>query len=119
LFRAQIAPGTLACRLTAMQVARLRRGIRAVLREAIRWGSTLPLSHGPDRTDGLFYFGKAASAPDYYEERLRVYDRAGQPCLRCGVAIANIVQAARSTYFCPGCQFDKPTVASGQRAKSD
>lgn len=36
--------------------------------------------------------------------RLAVYDRAGEPCRRCGKIIARIVQAGRSTYFCPSCQ---------------
>jgi formamidopyrimidine-DNA glycosylase len=35
---------------------------------------------------------------------LRVYDREGEPCLRCGTPIERIVQAGRSTYFCPRCQ---------------
>ena len=33
-----------------------------------------------------------------------VYDRAGEPCPRCGRKIRRIVQAARSTYFCARCQ---------------
>lgn len=113
LFRAQIPPRLSARQLTARQVARLRREVRAVLREAIRLGSTLPLNHGDGRSDGLFYFGQAAGAPDYYEERLRVYDRAGQPCPRCATAIKRIVQAARSTFYCPRCQTTR------RRAKSD
>jgi endonuclease VIII len=38
--------------------------------------------------------------------RLWVYRRSGQPCRRCGTAIARGVQGeqARSTYFCPACQ---------------
>jgi formamidopyrimidine-DNA glycosylase len=52
----------------------------------------------------LFYFGRAEGVPDYYEERLRVYDRAGEHCRRCRTPIRRIVQAARSTFFCPKCQ---------------
>ncbi len=105
LFRARISPRLAAHNLTGDQVRRLRRAIRTVLAEAIRFGSTVPLSHcQDDRGDGLFYFGRAADAPDYYEERLRVYDRAGRPCGRCGSAIKRIVQAARSTFYCPACQ---------------
>jgi formamidopyrimidine-DNA glycosylase len=33
-----------------------------------------------------------------------VYDREGEPCPRCRRKIQRIVQAARSTYFCPRCQ---------------
>jgi formamidopyrimidine-DNA glycosylase len=33
-----------------------------------------------------------------------VYDRANEPCARCGSAIRRCEQAGRSTYWCPGCQ---------------
>ena len=106
LFRARIAPQLPAGKLNAEQVRALWKAIREVLTQAIRFGSTIPLHHGPDAAsrDGLFYYGRATGAPDYYEERLRVYDRAGQPCSRCKTKIQRIVQAARSTYFCPKCQ---------------
>jgi formamidopyrimidine-DNA glycosylase len=42
--------------------------------------------------------------PGGYGERLRVYDRAGKPCPNCGTPIRQIVQGARSTYYCPVCQ---------------
>ena len=85
-------------------MARLWRAIRAVLREAIACGSTVPLNFGRSQSDGLFYFGQAPGMADYYEERLRVYDRAGQPCLQCGTVIRRIIQADRSTFYCPRCQ---------------
>ncbi len=36
--------------------------------------------------------------------RFAVYDREGKECRRCGGTIQRIVQAGRSTYFCPSCQ---------------
>ena len=105
LFRAGIAPTLPAQRMSRGQVKRLWRAIRAVLREAIACGSTVPLNYaGQGARDGLFYFGRAPGAPDYYEERLRVYDRAGRPCPKCGAAIKRRVQAARSTFYCQRCQ---------------
>lgn len=105
LFRAGIAPTLPARRLRKAQVERLRRAIREVLREAIACGSTVPLNYaGQGARDGLFYFGRAPEAPDFYEERLRVYDRAGRPCPECGTVIKRRVQAARSTFYCPHCQ---------------
>ena len=105
LHRARISPTLPARRLSAAQVRRLWRAIRAVLREAIACGSTVPLSYdGRGKRDGLFYFGRAADAEDYYEERLRVYDRKGEPCGKCGTPIQRLVQAARSTFYCPECQ---------------
>jgi formamidopyrimidine-DNA glycosylase len=104
LFRAGISPKRAASQLSKPQAGILHQSIRAVLTEAIDCGSTVPLNFGTGKTDGLFYFGRAAGAPDYYEERLQVYDRAGKPCLRCGSPIRRLVQAARSTFYCPRCQ---------------
>ena len=56
------------------------------------------------RKNGLFYHRQAEAAPDFYEERLLVYDRAGEPCRSCRTPIRQFVQAARSTYWCPQCQ---------------
>jgi formamidopyrimidine-DNA glycosylase len=72
--------------------------------EAVECGSTLPLNFGAKPSGGLFYFGRVPGTPDFYTERLRVYDRAGAPCWQCGRPIRRLVQAARSTFFCPHCQ---------------
>ena len=104
LFLAGISPQLSASRLSQVQVKRLHRAIQKVLTQAIRFGSTIPLNHTSKKGDGLFYFGQADNAPDFYEERLQVYDRGGQPCSRCRTPIRRIVQAARSTFFCPQCQ---------------
>jgi formamidopyrimidine-DNA glycosylase len=43
--------------------------------------------------------------PGTFQGRLVVYERAGEPCLRCGRRIAQTHAIdARSSYFCPGCQ---------------
>lgn len=104
LFRAKISPKRAANNLTLAQVKALHRTIREVLEQAIAGGSTVQLNFGARKTDGLFYFGRAADATNYYEERLQVYDRAGKPCLNCDSPIKRIVQAARSTFYCPHCQ---------------
>jgi len=105
LFRASISPRVAAWRLKPAQLVRLRRAVRVTLAEAIERGSTIPLNYtGAGKRDGLFYFGRAPGAPDFYAERLQVYDRAGEPCRKCGTAIKRLVQAARSTFYCPRCQ---------------
>jgi formamidopyrimidine-DNA glycosylase len=104
LFRAKISPKLPANKLTLPQAKKLWRAIREVLNDAIKFGSTVQLKFADGKSDGLFYFGRADNAPDFYEERLRVYDRAGKPCLNCKSEIKRIVQAARSTFYCPHCQ---------------
>lgn len=103
LYRSKISPRLAANRLKPEQVKLLWKAIREVLADAIERGSTVPLSFHKE-TDGLFYFGGDETTNGFYEERLRVYDRAGKPCRRCGTKIERIVQAARSTFFCPHCQ---------------
>jgi formamidopyrimidine-DNA glycosylase len=105
LFRACISPRTPSSRLTRQQVRRLRNALHHVLRQAIHFGSTVPLDWAGDADrDKLFYYGRAPDADEFYEERLLVYDRAGEPCRRCGAAIKRVVQGARSTFYCPRCQ---------------
>jgi len=103
LFRAGVSPRTPARRLKREQIERLRRAIRETLSEAIECGSTVPLNFAGGR-DGLFYYGSSGGDSASYEERLRVYDRAGKSCLECLGAIRRVVQAGRSTFYCPKCQ---------------
>ncbi len=105
LFRARISPKLAADRLSSAQIKKLFRTIRVVLNEAIKNGSTVPLKIMSGKSDALFYF--SAENGGFYEERLRVYDRADQPCPNCGSMIKRIIQAARSTFFCPQCQKTK------------
>lgn len=39
-----------------------------------------------------------------YQRYHRVYDRAGERCVRCGGTVSRIEQAGRATFFCPDCQ---------------
>jgi formamidopyrimidine-DNA glycosylase len=43
-----------------------------------------------------------------FQVELQVYGRGGEPCLRCGAPLQRLVQAGRSTCFCPACQKLKP-----------
>lgn len=105
LFRAGISPRRPARKVDLAAAGRLVIAIQDVLQEAIQFGSTVPLGFaGTGRHNGLFYYGQAAGAVGDYAERLRVYDRAGLPCVHCATPIRRCVQAARSTYWCPRCQ---------------
>jgi formamidopyrimidine-DNA glycosylase len=105
LFRARISPRLAANKLSAAQRRDLRRAVCEILTEAIRCGSTVPLDFaGRDKRDGLFYYGSTGAGSDFYQERLFVYDRKGQPCKRCRTPIKRLLQATRSTFYCPSCQ---------------
>ena len=93
LFRAGIRPSTPAHRVSRARMAALAGAIRDVLGEAIRVGGTTLRDYV--NPDGL---------PGYFRQRLFVYERAGQPCRRCGSPIRHLVQGQRSTYWCPTCQ---------------
>ena len=106
LFAARVSPRIAARRLKAAQIARLCGGVREVLERAIKLGSTLRLGFsGEEERDGLFYYGNAGEEATATLERFKVYDRAGQACAVCRTPIRRIVQAARSTFFCPHCQW--------------
>jgi formamidopyrimidine-DNA glycosylase len=95
LHRAGINPRLPANRLSLVRAATLRREILSVLSEAINAGSTL--NADPRDSDSSYTRGT-------YERSWRVYDREGQPCLKCLTPIRRFTQGARSTYYCPRCQ---------------
>lgn len=93
LFLAGIRPGRAASSLTRAQCARLVTAIRAVLRKAIRFGGTT-----------LRDYVGADGNPGYFRQQLYVYERAGEPCRKCGGPIKHVNHGQRSTYYCPACQ---------------
>lgn len=50
--------------------------------------------------------GQRRTTTSLSPERVWVYRREGEPCLRCGARVRRVVQGeqARSTYLCPACQ---------------
>ena len=96
LHRAGIHPARSCRRLRKAQWQRVHAEMLCVLHDAIQHqGSTL--------RDGTYRI--ARDAPGNYQFSHRVYQRHGQACLACGKAqIVRIVQAQRSTFYCPACQ---------------
>jgi formamidopyrimidine-DNA glycosylase len=92
LWRARIDPRAPASSLGPATLARLVTAVRQTLRLAMR------------------------DTPRYCDEgfsgRFQVYDREGERCRRCGGTVRRLVQAGRSTYWCPACQ------ASGRRRRA-
>jgi len=93
LFRAGIHPARAAKRISRMRCERLVAAIKSVLAEAIKQGGT---------TLRDFYDG--AGEPGYFKQRLQVYGRDGEVCLKCGAAIRQMVQGQRTTWYCGRCQ---------------
>lgn len=93
LFRAGISPLRAANRISRARYAVLVDAIRTTLSDAIAAG-------GSSIRDYVHSDGSAG----WFQIHAGVYDRAGQPCLRCGGTVKQIRQAGRSTYYCTGCQ---------------
>jgi formamidopyrimidine-DNA glycosylase len=99
LWRAKLSPrraaGTLA-RSDGKPTERLERlveAVRGVIADAIEAGGS-----------SLRDYVRADGELGLFQHRFAVYDRAGEPCPRCGTAIRRIVQSGRSTFYCPTCQ---------------
>jgi formamidopyrimidine-DNA glycosylase len=101
LHRARLSPkrraSTIATRAGAPneRAETLVDAIKAVLGDAIKAGGSSLRDHR--RTDG---------ALGYFQHHFRVYDREGAKCATpgCKGTVKRIVQAGRSTFFCPVCQ---------------
>jgi formamidopyrimidine-DNA glycosylase len=93
---ARLHPALPCNQLTARQWKTLAAAALEVLEAAIRYeGSTL--------SDGTYR--NALNGEGGYQSEHRVYAKAGEKCRRCQrSAIERMVQAQRSTFFCPRCQ---------------
>ena len=95
-FRAKLRPDRLGGSLTPAELAFLARAARSVLGEAVK-------SRGSSLRDKRYR--DLAGELGSYQGRHAVYDRAGEPCPRCGRAVVRLKIGARSAYCCEGCQF--------------
>ena len=92
LWAARLHPLRTARTLRPADERRLWIEIRRILAEAvIRRGSSIDVYTAPDG-DGEM------------QDHLAVYQRTGEPCLRCGRPIRRIVVGSRATHFCSWCQ---------------
>ena len=95
LFLAHISPKRLAGAVKKDQVQLLVRAIKAVLKDAIAAGGSTLRDHA-----------QATGDPGNFQHHFLVYGREGKPCLgkNCTGTVKRIVQAGRSTFYCPSCQ---------------
>ena len=95
LHRSRISPLTPAGRIGRERLERLAVAVREVLAEAIEAGGST-----------LRDFANVEGDLGYFQHRFRAYGREGEPCVTpdCRGVVRRIVQAGRSTFYCPVCQ---------------
>ncbi len=93
LWQAKINPVAESKDLTKQQVQDLYEAINSTIKEAIKLGGTTVHS-----------FLNAEGQAGGYQDRLEVYGRAGEDCLRCGRKLVKIKVNGRGTTYCPNCQ---------------
>lgn len=94
LWAARIHPESAADVLSTRAVNRLLDEVRLVLEKALAEGGT---------SFDAQYVNVNGQA-GYFAHSLNAYGRTGEPCGRCGTALARIPFAGRSSHFCPRCQ---------------
>jgi formamidopyrimidine-DNA glycosylase len=94
LWRARVSPLRLARDVTAAAAEEIAEAVRAVLLDAIAAGGS-----------SLRDYRQADGELGYFQHAFAVYGREGEPCRRGdGGTVARVVQAGRSSFFCPACQ---------------
>src|SRR5213082_2437023 len=88
LFRAGISPFATANSLSRKRTARLHIAIQDVL------GFAIDHIRGSIKLEEGFSYGTA------FESLWQVYDREGEPCVKCGAKIRRVTHGGRSTYWC-------------------
>jgi len=92
LFLAGIRPALAARRISKPRLGKLVNAVRDTLSAAIAQGGTT-----------LQDFTQVDGKPGYFRHELQVYGNKGA-CKVCGQSIKHLVQAQRSSYYCPECQ---------------
>lgn len=93
LFMAGIMPSRHAGKISLARYQKLADCIRVILKQAIEQGGTT-----------LRDFVNESGKPGYFKQQLRVYGRAGMPCVHCQQPLKETRLANRSTVFCSNCQ---------------
>lgn len=93
LYYSRIHPRRMTSSVSSRKLIELHTHIQAILKRAIRlMGTTVDSYAGINGHAGRF------------QQYLRVYNREGGPCSRCGSTITREKIGSRSAHFCPRCQ---------------
>lgn len=93
LWKTRIHPFKDVSKLTEKQLKNIYKAIKEILKKAIKLKGT-SISDYRNTEGGKGSFGKI----------IKVYQKKGQKCIRCGTIIQRKKIAGRSTHFCPKCQ---------------
>lgn len=93
LFDAKIHPMTIANSLSVERLSCLVKSCKKLLKQAIKRGGTT-----------LKDFINSDGKPGYFSNQLKVYGRAGLPCVNCHAPLELMQIGQRSTVFCKKCQ---------------
>jgi formamidopyrimidine-DNA glycosylase len=93
LFHAGIDPRARCHRISRPRAERLAAALRQVLSRALEVGGST-----------LRDFSDAHGVAGAFQDETRVYGRDGERCRVCTATVRRVVQAQRSSFFCPSCQ---------------
>ena len=93
LWQAKIHPFKPANKLTNKELKNIYKAMREILQKAVKL-------RGTSVSDFRDAFGKSGG----YAKILKIYQREGEFCQRCGTVIKRIKMGGRSAHFCPKCQ---------------
>ena len=92
-FFARVRPDRKVKTLKEKEIKLLFQGIKHILAEAIKY-------EGTSISDYVNALGEAGA----YTKKLRVYQRYGKKCFRCGGVVQKMKMGGRTSSFCPKCQ---------------
>ena len=93
LFAAGIRPTRRTSRVTRADAERIVAATAEVLGAALA-------ARGSSISD----YRDERGEPGAFQDRFRVYERDGKPCVRCGATVRRRVIIGRSSFYCPNCQ---------------
>jgi len=93
LYLAGIHPKRITKKISKTRMEKLITIIKSVLNASIEQGGTT-----------LRDFLNGDGKPGYFQQKLHVYNRTGEPCNQCGCEIKQTTLGQRSTFYCSTCQ---------------
>jgi formamidopyrimidine-DNA glycosylase len=92
LFASKVMPDRPAEKLTEKEKRSIYNNIKRILSDSIKAGGTAENHYKNSNQTGA------------YRDKLKVYGRKGEKCVRCGSKLKNMRLGGRSSVYCPNCQ---------------